>query len=132
MPNETQVTNGRLTTSISQTIKTSYTSPTRLVTINQDNTTPSCIDTCDCTFSHSKISDLNDIISDIKVDKKNTTSYWRTKRSASDDQRTSSKVIGWIGALIYVLPFGMSILIDMCKTKTKRGHLKQQSKKNKP
>lgn len=68
---------------------------------------------CTCFCSKLK-NDINSVIANIKVDKRNTKMFKRKFLSAGDDNRTSSKVIGVTGIFICIFPFILAMYIDIC------------------
>ncbi|KAL3887963.1 hypothetical protein ACJMK2_000348 [Sinanodonta woodiana] len=93
------------------------------------NATPNC--TCCINPIDTSAYNLEDILTEMAVDSKNTSKYTR-KHTSVDDKRTSAKAIGCIGALVICSLFGALIFLDgkhFCKG-FNRMHIRERRKNN--
>ncbi|CAE1328793.1 unnamed protein product [Acanthosepion pharaonis] len=69
---------------------------------------------CPCRFPRKNISaeEFKESLKEIVINKKDTSSYKRSKIS-SPDERTSSKAIGMVAIVVTVIPFSLLILSDV-------------------
>lgn len=71
---------------------------------------PSC---CICNHRNASLSSKTDhLINKLRMEKKSLSSYKRTKISAEDD-RVTSKYLGWFGGIIVTLLFCFIVFLDV-------------------
>ncbi|CAG2190612.1 unnamed protein product [Mytilus edulis] len=87
------------------------TSPSSLSMVGTTNTEPST-STCKCNCPKASVTPINnDLIDQLKIDKKTLSSYKRRRESATDP-RKSSFYIGCIGITVLVISVAFIVLLD--------------------